>query len=322
MPEPAGAGGLLVGDVPESPVVGEAGQLVGDRLLADHLVKRHVLDRRRGLPDQVPEDVPVGVGEGAVRAGDAHHTQALGGAADRVKGRGERVDPVLGDLHQLVRLSGLELGAQDRVGQWPRRCAGRHLGPTQARQGDQAVLGAAGGYRGLGNDLQQPVAVEARGERLADASHRTVDLHLLASQLIHLRDQPVAHLVELGGKPGHLVVFVAAHRDLLAEVAAADPLRRLEHRLDLARERRLMLSTNTSAIRKTPTRIAAISGLEASTSPSSTGPNSATRCPSSSGRSPVSTRCSLPSARHVRGLVLRDIDALAARRSPTADPST
>ena len=111
----------------------------------------------------------------------------------------------LGDRHEPVRPARRELGRPDRVGQRLGRLPVGHLGAALAGERDQAVLGAAGGDRRLGNDLQQTVPVEAGGERLADPADGPVDLHLLASQLIHLRDELVAHLVELGREAGHLV---------------------------------------------------------------------------------------------------------------------
>src|SRR4029077_14882926 len=80
-------------------------------------------------------------------------------------------------------------------------------------------------------DLEQPLAIQSGGERLDDAPHRSINLDLLPLELLHLRPEAVAHLVDLAREPGHLV---AAHdRLLLAEVAVTEPPGRLEHRADL-----------------------------------------------------------------------------------------
>jgi hypothetical protein len=79
------------------------------------------------------------------------------------------------------------------------------------------------------------LTIEARGKGLPDPPHRPIDLHLLAAQLLHLRAQPVAHLVELARQPRHLVAAHDGH--LAAEVALPDPPRGIEHRLRLAAER-------------------------------------------------------------------------------------
>ena len=53
---------LLVHHLAEGALVGEPGEVVGDRLLGDELVQGDVLDRGRGLADQVEEDVALGCG--------------------------------------------------------------------------------------------------------------------------------------------------------------------------------------------------------------------------------------------------------------------
>ena len=83
---------------------------------------------------------------------------------------------------------------------------------------DQPVIGLAGADRGLDEDREQRLAVEARGERLADPPHGLLDLQPLAAQLVHLVGEAVAHLVELARQSRQLIV--AADRDLAGEVAA------------------------------------------------------------------------------------------------------
>ena len=53
----------------EGTVVGEAGEIVGHRLLGDELVQGDVLDRGRRLADQIEEHLALGGGERRVRRG-------------------------------------------------------------------------------------------------------------------------------------------------------------------------------------------------------------------------------------------------------------
>ena len=60
MAEASRARGLLVHRLAKRALVGEAGEVVGDRLLGDQLVQGDVLDRGRGLAEQVEEDLALG----------------------------------------------------------------------------------------------------------------------------------------------------------------------------------------------------------------------------------------------------------------------
>ena len=59
---------LLGDEVAEAALVGEAREVVGHRLLGDQLVEGDVLDRGRGLADEIAEDVALGGIERALPA--------------------------------------------------------------------------------------------------------------------------------------------------------------------------------------------------------------------------------------------------------------
>ena len=191
---------------------GKPGELVGHGLLGDQLVQGDVLDRGRGLAEQVEEDLALGAGEGVALAGDRHRADRLAGLPDVAERAGEREGSValLLDRSALAQrpLLGRQRGVAHRLG----AAARLGLGADLAAQRDQAVVGLAGADRGLDEDRQQRLAIEAGGERLADPLHRLLDLDPLAAQLVHLLAEPVAHPVELARQAGHLVV--AADRDL------------------------------------------------------------------------------------------------------------
>ena len=193
-----------------------------------------VLDRRRHLPHQVEEDLALRGGERLARSGYGHHAHVHRRLAHPPQRARQGIDAVAlaGDevvLSESVRLGG-DRDVLDRLGGLPRL----GLRSIVAAQGDRPVLGPARSQRRLDDHLEQALAIQARRERLADPSHRPVDLHLLAAQLLHLGAEAVAHLVELARQARHLVV--SEHRYLATEVALADPSRRVKHRPHLAAE--------------------------------------------------------------------------------------
>ena len=232
------AGALDLGghDLLEAPVVEEAGELVGDRLALHGLVQVDVLDRDRRLVGEVGEQLALAVREGAVAArdgDDADHLVAVLGGAER---RGQR-----------ARAADLDLG--DLAGVDDRRLGGVQRAPERLRlagAGDllEAVLGVA--HRGaagrgadavdggLHDDLQQPDAVEAGGERLADAADRLLEPRALALELLQAGLELARHRVELLAERGELVVALGRHGD--REVAGAEPLGGHQQALDLRLE--------------------------------------------------------------------------------------
>ena len=94
-----------------------------------------------------------------------------------------------------------------------------------------AGRGADAVDRGLHDDLQQADAVEAGGERLADAADRLLQALALALELLQARLELARHRVELLAEGGELVVAVGGHGD--REVAAAEALGGHQQALDL-----------------------------------------------------------------------------------------
>ena len=89
--------------------------------------------------------------------------------------------------------------------------------------------------RGPDDDLQQPLAVEVGGERLADAAHRVLQARALLVELLQALLQLARHLVELLAQRRELVV--ALGRDLDGEVARAQAPGGLQEGVDLALQR-------------------------------------------------------------------------------------
>ena len=110
----------------------------------------------------------------------------------------------------------------------------RRSSPAAADRGSPAG-GLDAVDRGLHDDLEQPDAVEALGERLADAADRLGQARPLALELLQPRRELLGHRVELLAERGELVV--ALGRDALGEVAAADRPRGHEQALDLGLQR-------------------------------------------------------------------------------------
>jgi hypothetical protein len=98
-----------------------------------------------------------------------------------------------------------------------------HAGPATVG-GDAVDAGADG-------DLEQGVAVEVGGERLAQAAHRSLQAPALQAQLLEPCLELAGHQVELAAERSELVAPVDGH--LRGEVAAAQPLRRVEEAGDL-----------------------------------------------------------------------------------------
>ena len=103
------------------------------------------------------------------------------------------------------------------------------VGPSRMRRA--AADGADAVDRRLHHDLQQPDAVEAGRERLADAPDRLLQPRALALELLQPRLELARHRVELLAQRGELVVALGGNGD--REVAAAEPPRGLQQALDL-----------------------------------------------------------------------------------------
>jgi hypothetical protein len=89
--------------------------------------------------------------------------------------------------------------------------------------------------RGLHDDAQQGVAVQALGEGLADAPDRLLQALALELELIQARLQLARHRVELAAELGELIVALRGHLD--GEVAHPKGTRGLEQALDLGVQR-------------------------------------------------------------------------------------
>jgi hypothetical protein len=96
-------------------------------------------------------------------------------------------------------------------------------------------LGADAVDRGAHDDLEQCLAVEVRGERLADARHRHLQAPALAAQVGEAVLELARHLVELVAELGELVAPDGGH--LGGEVAAAQAARGVQEAAHLAAQR-------------------------------------------------------------------------------------
>ena len=103
------------------------------------------------------------------------------------------------------------------------------------RSAARPAVGADAVDRGLHDDLEHGVAVEALGERLADAPDRLAQARALELELLEPLLELARHRVELRAERGELVV--ALGRDLDREVAAGHAPRRVEQALDLRLQR-------------------------------------------------------------------------------------
>ena len=146
----------------------------------------------------------------------------------------ERGDPV----HAAVLVDGerTPLGGLHRGRQLAVRLPHEHLAHLARveRQG-AARLGLAGLHRRADREVHDALAIESRGERLAHATDRVLELGPLALHLADLRVELVRHAVELNAQRRELVV--AVHRDRLGEVALAETSRGLEELTHLALQR-------------------------------------------------------------------------------------
>ena len=252
---------LGVERVVEVVAVVQPGELVGHGLEADGLVQVDVLDRHRGLAGQVGEELVFLVVEGLVRAGDRDHAHLLhrGPAAQpRDQRRGERVDvaglgsrgaALLGPLvhrplerGEPVRAAGARidrergaLGGFERGLELRRRVAhARASHPAGVDREGTARLRLARLDSRSQREVHDALAVKPRGEGVAHAPDRVLELGPLALDLLDLRRQLPRHRVELGAEGGELVG--ALDRDRLAEVASGEPAGSLEKLRDLALE--------------------------------------------------------------------------------------
>ena len=98
-----------------------------------------------------------------------------------------------------------------------------------------AALGVDGVDGRPDDDLQQAVAVEARGERLTDPAQRALIRAALLAKLLQAAFELARHLVELLAELRELIA--AAGGDLRREVARAQAPRGGEEVLDLAVQR-------------------------------------------------------------------------------------
>jgi hypothetical protein len=89
--------------------------------------------------------------------------------------------------------------------------------------------------RGAQDDLEQAVAVEVRGERLADPAHRVGQPRALRGEVLQALRELGRHAVELVAELGELVAPFRRH--LRGEVAAPQAARDLEEAGDLALQR-------------------------------------------------------------------------------------
>ena len=116
--------------------------------------------------------------------------------------------------------------------------------PARARSCSVTRSGRAPGAPGIGrdavdggahDDLQQRVAVELGGDRLAEAAHRVLHALALLAQLGEAALELARHLVELLAEAGELVL--ADGRHLRGEVAAGELARGVEEARELLLQR-------------------------------------------------------------------------------------
>ena len=118
----------------------------------------------------------------------------------------------------------------------PARAASSGCGAVVARaQHHAAALGADAVDRGLHDDAQQRVAVEALAERLADALDRLLQARALELELLQAGLELAGHAVELAPERGELVVALGG--DLDGEVARAERAGGREQAVDLRLQR-------------------------------------------------------------------------------------
>ena len=142
-------------------------------------------------------------------------------------------------LHDVLRVERGRLGRREIASRKrstspsPATCSKRPAGPVAQR--GAAGVGADAVDRGLDDDLEHRVAVEALGERLADAPDRLAQPRALELELLEPLLELARHRVELGAERGELVV--ALGRDLDPEVAAGHAPGGVEQALDLGLQR-------------------------------------------------------------------------------------
>ena len=258
---------LAVERVVEVADVRETGELVGHRLHTNHLVQVDVLDRDRGLPGEVAEEVKLAVVEVGALASDRHDADLLDRAAAAEPSHqrySQRVDLADGRAHRpalrrlvavlalavargfehsepVVAVVGVDLERAPL-----RRLEGRGelrglladprlLHPAQVQRERPPYVGLTGLDCRPHRDVDHLLAVEAGGERLTHAPDRVLQLAALALDLLDLRGQLLGHVVELVAERRELVRPLHGHRP--AEVPAREAPGRVEELVHLALER-------------------------------------------------------------------------------------
>jgi hypothetical protein len=164
------------------------------------------------------------LGERAV--GPAHREQAVCRSARRhlPQGHGGEIQIVDRGLAHAVAGQRSPLGLVDRPLQPGQQTdadrLGQRIGGRRPRAHPPAV-GVAGLDGRLEGQLQQRLAVEPRGERLADAPDRLPHPRALLLELVEAPRQLARHVVELLAQQRELVA--PGDRDRRGEVAAAEP---------------------------------------------------------------------------------------------------
>ena len=219
-------------------MVEQAGQLVGDRLALDRLVEVDVLDRDAGLVGEVGEQLALARRRSPAPARATVSMPRIRPPSWARSGCESANEPPSSVSTTSSASSAAASVARDDVAEAiDVALAGDLLeapGRSRAQRG-AAGVGADAVDRRLHDDLEHGVAVEALGERLADAADRLAQARALELQLLEPLLELSRHRVELGAERGELVV--ALGRDLDREVAAGHPPCRVQQALDLRLQR-------------------------------------------------------------------------------------
>ena len=206
--------------------VGEPGELVGHRLALDRLVEARVLDRDHRLAGEVLEQLLLLARELRVAARDRDRAEVLGPAhGERIGTDSPNARPALactgasapsaappGRALEQLRPHLRPHRERGALGQLERRhqvaheradvVIGKHA-PIERHRA--AGVGLAGVHRLAHRERDHAVAVEARGQRVADPADRLGELLALSLDLLDLRLELARHAVELATELRELV---------------------------------------------------------------------------------------------------------------------
>ena len=284
----------LVDQLPEVAAVGEAGELVGHRLLGDQLVQGDVLDGRRHLPRQVEEDLALRRGERLAPAGDGHHANVHRRIAHLSQRSRQGVGAALLARDDVVLSERVDLRRRGkvahRVGGLPRL----GLGSVATADGDRPVLRAAGSQRRLDDDLEQPSRSrpEANASPIRRTERSTSTCWRRSSCIWALRRSPI--LLNSRAKPA----ISSSPRTGTLRPKSPSPIPRAASNIDRTWRLSMRRSSHTAikATAKNTTRVATVASLQVKKPPVSTGPSRVSRRFPGPGRSALAARTLSPSS--------------------------